>query len=54
MGTSLLSEERKKSLMNPVKDILECEDHSGNEFIKKKSLLNVVRHIQEQEAHSVS
>ena len=50
--TSLLREERKKSLMNPVKDFLSVKVIVAMSFIKKKSLLNVVRHIQEQEAHS--
>ena len=39
--------------MNPVKDILEWENHSDNELVKKKSLLNAVKHTLEQEDHSV-
>ena len=52
MGGTLLIEERKKSLMNAVKHILEYENHSYNELIEKKSLLNAVKHTLKQEAHS--
>ena len=41
MGCSFITEKRRKSLMNPLRDILECEGHSYNELKKSRELVTV-------------